>query len=250
MKEAEAQTETSEVSQETKVNTEVSLETAEVERETFTREDLDAVKAEAEARIAGLNRVVSRKDRELEEAKRLQSQPVSQIPILKTLIEEMEATPTPDEYGVTKPSPKLAGLKRQVAILEQQENAARVKAYAQTEHQKLVQQITDAGLDPNSEDFYPVEDAWEMGNYAVAARRVERILAKQKPKEETTVVKGKTEEEIRTDEREKVLVKYKIQDIGTPSGSSSSFKRIEQDYADGKISIGQYKKARKEQGID
>ena len=228
---------------------------ASLEATKFSKEDLDTILGEKDKRIVdlesqlkGIRKLQSEADLEL---KRFRNQPQStgNTQLLKELITTIETPQTQDEFGNIKPSPRLAQLKASVARMEIQEKQQQQRQYADAERLKMRKEAEDAGLDPDGEDLALVELAWDNNNPTAARKWLNKAIAKH-PKEQKVESKvGKTEEEIRAEVKAELLAKYKIQEIASPSVSSSSFKRIEQDYAEGKISVAVYKKALKEQGL-
>ena len=220
--------------EETTTTPEPQVETTEPER-TFTQEDLDAIVTEKDKAYQGLQKVIARKDQELETQRKQPTQSNTQL--YKTMLEELEAQSSgTDELGqVRKPSPRIAQLRRQVRALEQQEVRQQHQSQLEGERNKMRKEAEDVGLDPDSEEFYPVVDAFHTGNTPEAKRRLDRILKKHEVKE-TKV--GKTEEEIRAEERAKVIEELglKKQDGGSPSGGGGSDDTFLKDYAEGKSS--------------
>ena len=195
---------------------------------TFTQEDLDAIVAEKDKAYQGLQKVIARKDQELE-TRKTQPKVQGNAQALKLLTEEL-ASQT-DEYGEGKSSsPRIEG-----------------------KRQEMRKKAEDVGLDPDGEEFYPVVDAFHIGNLHEAERRISRILKRHETKKEKTVGKAtsKTETEIRAEERAKVIdeLGLKKQDGGGPSGTSKSFAELEKRYAEGGIRYEEYSAARKKQNL-
>jgi len=193
---------------------------------TFTQEDVDAIVAEKDKAYQGLQKVIARKDREAEQRQKIPAQPKSsQVNVLKAMADTLATGE--GEYGEVPEArkAKLAQLRQTIASLEQQERIEQMRIVAETEKQRMHQEAVDAGLDPYSEEFFPVEDAFDLGNYPAAKRRHERILAKHqkeaKPVEEKKV---KTEEDKEAEIEARILEKYGLtkQDTGGPSAASGS----------------------------
>ena len=218
---------------------------------TVTQEDLDAIVAEKDKAYQGLQKVIARKDQELE-TRKTQPKVQGNAQALKLLTEEL-ASQT-DEYGEGKSSsPRIAQIRTQIRLLEQQEARQRYQDQLEGKRQEMRKKAEDVGLDPDGEEFYPVVDAFHIGNLHEAERRISRILKRHETKKEKTVGKAtsKTETEIRAEERAKVIdeLGLKKQDGGGPSGTSKSFAELEKRYAEGGIRYEEYSAARKKQNL-
>ena len=203
--------------EETTATPEPEAETTETTK-TFTQEDLDAIVSEKDKAYQGLQKVIARKDQELETSRK-QPPTQSNTQAVKLLLElEEERANTPNELGeVRKPSPRIAQLKAEVRRLEQQEAGKRYQAQLESKRDEIRRKAEEKGIDPDSAEFYPVVDAYYTGNFPEAERRLARIPAKQEKEQKV----GKTEEEIRVEERAKVIEELglKKQDGGSPSGA-------------------------------
>jgi hypothetical protein len=113
---------------------------------------------------------------------------------------------------------------------------------------KILDYLADEGIDP--EDDFVVEIVKGSKNLKEAYKNI-----KDKVKEKNKVM-TQAEIEKQIEDKANTLLEKKLKDMGltasgagAPSGASSSFAKLEQDYADGKISYSDYKKARTEHGL-
>ena len=191
---------------------------------TFTQEDLDAIVGEKDKAYQGLQKVIARKDRELEQRQTHAQPKSSQVNVLKAMAETLSTGE--GEYGEVPEArkAKLAQLRQTITNLEQQERFEQARIVAETEKQRMRQEAADVGLDPDSEEFFPVEDAFDLGNYPAAKRRHERIIAKHTKEKPVEEKKGKTEEDKEAEIEARILKKYGLdkQDTGGPSAASGS----------------------------
>ncbi len=229
---------------------------------TLTQEEVDAILAEKEQRIADLakeneniRKTQSKVDKELVRLKSQAPTPISTQATLRVLdLLEKEASRSSEYDDPTAKQTRLSeiqGIRNTLVQTQIQE---------QTDHIRntLQSRIKEAGFEVTDEKFESVIEAFEDGKFDRATRKLDKILGETKKEE--PVKEGmkpqKTEAEIRAELKKEVeaevVKKYNLaqQDTGSPSGASSSFKKTEQDYAEGKINITQYKEARKKQGLN
>ncbi len=233
------------------------------ELKTLTQEEVDAIVAEKDKAIADLakeneniRKTQSKVDKELARLKSQAPTSIStqaQLRVLELLEEEASR---PNEYD--DPTAKQARLAK-IQGIRNTMLQAQVAEQSEKIRTELHDKITEAGFDINDRKLVTVRAYFKQGLFDEARDALDEFLAVNK-KEETVEKKEKSVDEIvaekLAEEKKKmeaeILKKYNLaqQDISSPSGASSSFKKIEQDFAEGKINITQYKKARKDQGID
>lgn len=232
----------------------------EAKAKTFTQEELDAFKAEIEAeadkRYQGIQRVVSKKDQEIERLRKAQPRETGDDTLLEVMLQDRRSKAT--ELG--EPDPVIARLETELAQRKRkqtQEAQLRWQEQVTQQHrEKFDQRIQEAGLDPNDErldDFQDAfEDAQEDGRFGKAERKLNRILSKVKePKG-----KGKSETDEERIERlaeEKLRAKMEeqgllITETGGPSASSGSWLEFEKRYIAGKVPPEEYEKRARREG--
>lgn len=116
------------------------------------------------------------------------------------------------------------------------------------EAQKILDYLADEEIDPESD--FVVEAVQGTKNLKDAFKVIKtKIKEKNKAMEQTEI--QKVIDGIKPKMREEILKELGLTSSGAtaPSSGVSSFEKLEQDYADGKISSADYRKARKEQGI-
>ncbi len=216
-----------------KVEVEVTTEAEPLTPEAteYSQEDVDDFMAEQKKKIVDLESQVkglSKKQSEATlEANRLRTRAESSGNI-ETLEAVLKAIPpTVDEFGKTVSNPEIKKAQEHLARLKQQERNKQFVAYQEGERQKMRKEAEDAGLDPDGDELALVELAWDNNNPAVAKKWLDKAITKHQkeaPKErkmsEKENKKQETEEEIRADERDKVVKELTKQDVGSPAGSS------------------------------
>ena len=201
------------------------VETPEPEAAKLTQEDMDDILAEKAKTIVDL-------ESQLKGIKKLQSESALEVNRLKTqpqssgMAETVEALikampKQTDEMGNEVINPEIKKVQARLNYLKQQEGQKQRVTYLEGEKTKMRQEITDAGLDPNSAEFDTVEDAFDLQNIPAAKRRLDRIL-KKAGKEQKVEKKAETEEEMKTRIRAEVVKEYTKQDNGTPTGGNLS----------------------------
>lgn len=180
-------------------------------------------KAEAEKAYKGIQRAVSKKDRELEELR----QKVSSMPAQgSTLTQELMLKELKE---MDADNPRIAVIERTIQ-LENQKREAQVKydqqqQEARLEKAKLEEQIEVAGFDPTDKRFRRVWRDWKVadkldGDWSVAQEELADILETLAPKPEPKV----NEEE---EARAKAEAEGKLKtDTGGPAGGSTARQQI------------------------
>ena len=211
-------------SAETTGSTQDAIEVA----KTYTQEDMDALKTEYDSKVAdlhnqnkGIRKLQSEAVRELN---RLKSQPQSNgnTEVLEAMLKAIPKQQ--DEYG--NPAAASPEVRRAEAILrsaKQREAEQKRTAYYEGLRQKAVderltmrKEIEEVGLNPDSEEFALVELAWDNNNPAAARKWLDKALGKRS-KAEPKGDKVKSEDEVRADERAKVIKELTKQDVNVPS---------------------------------
>jgi hypothetical protein len=216
----------------------------EVQEKVYTQKDIDAILSEKDKAYKGLQKTLSKKDRELETLK-AQSQSGGATTHLKTLTEEVERVAR--ESGGVDTS-RLIALRQE---LEAEERRVAAMSIIETERQKLAKEISEKGEDPEDEKF---DDVWRdfdfssmvTGDWNKPRKTLEKTLAKSKPKEaqenEDEKVNRLAEEKARKMLEEKGLL---VSDVNLPSGVSAKREEIIAKYARGEMSRADYEKAMK-----
>jgi hypothetical protein len=227
----------------------------EPQAQTVTREEFETLKqmlGEKDKAYQGLQKVINRKDSEINKLKKQTPQTGNQT--LQELLELVGG----DDMDVARTG-KIERLKAQLARETQLQQQDRITADTRD---ALDQRIYDAGLDPNDAMFDGVNDAFELaanvsGNFQTAERRLDRILAQTKrveTKVETQVESNESEEDrIERLAEERTLQKLKEKGLlktetGGPSASSGSFVEKEKRYIKGNLSREEYEKAARSEG--
>ena len=204
------------------------VETPTPEAAKYSQKDVDDFLAEKaktivdlESQVKGIRKLQSES---AQEVNRLRTQPQSSgmMEALEAVIKAMPQKT--DEMGNAVANPAIKQAQQRLTYLKQQEVAKKRVDFLEVEKQKMHQEITDAGLDPNSAEFDTVEDAFDLQNVQAARRRLDRALKMHKGGKEQKVAeekKPKTEEEIRADERAKVVKEWTKQDNGSPSAAGT-----------------------------
>lgn len=115
--------------------------------------------------------------------------------------------------------------------------------------QRFFDYLAEEGLDFDDEKIQDtIKDTKTPQEALKAVKEMQKTMEKD---EIEKLAEKKAEEKIQT------ALEKKLKDLGlttlgagAPSSSASSFAKIEQDYADGKINHAEYAKARQEQGIN
>lgn len=199
----------------------------------MTREELDAkvaeAKAEAMKEYQGIQRIIAKKDQEIEYLRGQTSKPRTSTPAYKALLDALEA----GQDALGEPNPKLT-LAKQIIAEEEKREAQEVvyrqqEAIANKAKDDLANKIKEANLNPEDEMFDDVWDAWDLSNaldgkFERAERKLSRILKNVKPPEK----KEEDEEEI----ARKVLEKKGLlkSETGGPSGVSADWEQVRADF--------------------
>jgi len=226
-----------------------------------SKEELDALiavaaekaKLEAQEEYRGIQRTVSKKDREIEELRKRVSQPpetTEDLSIYEAMIADRKGRA---EYESN--DPVIAQLEAKLNAAKQKQtrdNQARYQERVTRESwDKCSKLIEDAGLDLDDEkldDFRDAfDDAKDTGRFERAERKLNRILGKVKPE-----AKGETEAErierlAEAKSEEKLLAKMAKKgmvdtDNSEPSGVSTSTTKAMEEYVKGKITAEEAKK--------
>lgn len=167
-------------------------ETPAPQEKTFTQEEVEAglsrLREEEIKKYQGLQKVVSRKDQQIEQ---LKQSPKPQSKVTNKLIDEIEHLARNSDDGLASTN-RIAALKQE---LVKEENIAQGEAFANDWHSKINQKIIDAGYDPNDDAFVDVEEAYQTayyshGKFELAEKKADRILKSLQP--------TKTEEKVET----------------------------------------------------
>jgi len=216
-------------------------------------EQLQRVQAELEEAknaYTGLQRVMSKKDTKIQGYE-------AQARELEELRQQMASFGTQSQLydklkGLDTEDPEL--MKKIATVVGQtvaQDRAVRAKKEAYESEVVKVNEvknlITDAGLDPDSDDFAEVEYFATQGRYALAKKKAQAVIAQLKPDNTPKETDAEKEERIKRElyDKENLLKSPG----GSPSGASKSFKEKQAAYAAGEISWEEFRKAREEQGI-
>jgi hypothetical protein len=205
-------------------------------------QDVDALIAQAKAEVEaewqkkyqGLQKVVSKKDRELQKYKQPEVSPTqtpnTNLEAMKLVVSDLEARDA--ELGTV--NPRIAQIKQMIdeeekrQVYEQQ--VVGWQRTVESAREKIEAQIEDAGLDPNDPKLDSVWDkfdiaAYQTGNFDAVNKRLERVLKSVKPKEEKEPVGEKDLEEkvkkLAEEEKKKWLIEqgYLSSDVGPPAGA-------------------------------
>ncbi len=195
------------------------------EKITQTQTDLGLAKEEAKAH----QRNVTSKDLELKEA--LKKPATSDSSLLQTVIEEMKA----GETISGEVNPRRVALEAELAGQQSTQKYNEQLQYQETkiksERSGLDKRISEAGLDPEDESLDTVYNAFTIacsdGDFSVASKRLDRVLAKVKPQPKSELTEDEEEEIARKVAEKKGLL---TSETGNPSASSSSEAKIRSDY--------------------
>lgn len=190
----------------------------ETQTPTFTQEDLDNARLEGQRQYQGLQKVIAKKDRELDALQR--KAPTSNKKVLAAVLDEIDR-PQEELYQDPGRGSRISQLR---VDLEREEQLERMNAYAQQERERINQIIEDAGFSPTDEAFEDVEDAYDLsmmdGNFARAEKKARKIIGKlAKPvKEPEPDIEKLVEEGVRKMMEEKGEL---TMPAGGPSGALS-----------------------------
>lgn len=217
---------------------ETPVVTQPAQEKTYTQKELDAIlaaeKEREEARVKGLNKVVSRKDSEIEALKKQPGDAVT-LPVLRKMAAALEEAIS-DGYGSEERSQsaklKLAAINQE--ITQMATNAERAKTEAIRDN--MWAKIKELGLNPDTsaEDYDerldPIVQFWKLGDIPEAQRRLDKLASKiEKERQKVAEVEtpkvdvAKLEAEIRA----KVIKELGLdkQDVGGGAGGVTSFTR-------------------------
>lgn len=213
----------------------------------FTREELDTameqVRQEEMAKYQGIQKVVSKKDREIEDLrKRGYTQPSQDDKLLELMLQDRREKSS--EYGGYDPlipqlETELAARKERQAY---QESQIKKQEYTDNWKEKLNTRINEAGLDPNDGQF---DDVWETfdiaysvdGKFERAEKKLDKILKSVKPEAEPK----ETEEELKKRLREEVKREIMLErgeletETGLPSGGNLGDAEFITQFSEGKV---------------
>ncbi len=211
----------------------------EVQTESTTQAIPDELKKQIleEAKVAaleeykGMQRTLQReKDKSMELEQRLaqlQQQPASLDKEYFNLLEEVVSSQSP-EYGEANPA--LQKIKGKIAQLELQERQKQEQAKYQKQYNdefnKIRSKADDVGLDIEDERLWAVKDAFVMGHFDEAHKRLDRIIAKVTPKEEKVVNKEMDDLKAEVAKLKQLLGAQGgvlSSDTGTPAGANKTF---------------------------
>ena len=216
------------------------------EVKTFTQEEVDAIreeiKREEQRSIKGLQRVVSKKDQQIQELRRrpahVEDTTTIELQLQSARDAEAERRTTDGEYAKKDPAiPRLeAELARRIAAQE----TAKMKDYRESiisgEREKLETRITEAGFDPDDERFEDAFEMWDIskldGQFDRAHRKLDRILKTIKTPE------AKAESNAET-KRKEMLTKGTGKVDGIAGGGSSSDTNFHKRFASGELPVTQ-----------
>jgi hypothetical protein len=149
-----------------------------------------------------------------------------------------------------RPADLLAKFQR----LEAETKAKQALTQAQAKVDEYKDKVEALGLTESDDDYLEIQDLVERGRFVLADKRIAKIQTK-KPETKTETPKESEEERISRLAEEKAR-KY-LEDNGllkkegaSPSSSSGGLKSIEEAYNRGEVTTEQYRKARKEQGLN
>lgn len=226
-----------------------------------SKEELDALiavaaekaKLEAQDEYRGIQRTVSKKDREIEELRKRVSQPpetTEDLGIYEAMIADRQgrADYESNDPVITQLQAKLNAAKQK----QTRDNQARYQERVTRESwDKCSKLIEDAGLDLEDEkldDFHDAfDDAKDTGRFERAERKLSRILGKVKPKEKTESEDERIERLADAKSEEKLLAKMGKKDMLStdtiePSGVGTSATKAMEEYVKGKITAEEAKK--------
>jgi 23S rRNA U2552 (ribose-2'-O)-methylase RlmE/FtsJ len=217
----------------------------------YTQVELDAIlsaqKLVEENRVKGLNKVVSKKDQEIEHIRK-QNQPnevtLKTLTRMANVLEKTLATGGyENEESAKAAKTELAGIRSEIAQATSMSQTAQVDAYRNTLHQRII----DAGLQPTDDRLEAVVEAFEDGRFDRATKKLDKILnevAKEKPMAETKETPKVDVDKIKADIRAEVMKELGLtkQDAGGSVSNSSRMTAYEK-YAAGEMSSEDFRKA-------
>lgn len=228
---------------------------------TYTQKELDTILAEArereEARVKGLNKVVSKKDTEIEALRKSASPDAATLPLLRKMAQALEETiPSgyADDEGSKKAKAKLADIKAEIATMQANTEKAKQEAI----RDGMWNRIKELGLnpDPSAEDYDerldPIVAFWTAGNTQLAQQRLDKLSSRIEKEKAVKVVEQPKPisptpdlEKVKAELRAEIIKEYGLdkQNTGGPSAVSASRGELYKKYADGLISTADYMKA-------
>lgn len=215
---------------------------------THTQEELDALlvqakeagKQELEKQYKGIQNVVSKKDKRIEELEGQATQLPTSNPVVKGILDEIERQGREYGEGDTNAQARIASLRNQLAQEEAKQMQAKQVQYQENfskqEREKLDKVITEAGLDPSDDMFTDVDEAFLMAKnylgpegFEIAHRKLTRILKNAKPpvksKETEDKHKAEVDEAAREELEKRGLLKAPP---GGPSGGAGKTYKSEE----------------------
>ena len=221
---------------------EVTPETEETT--TFTQEEVDAMLLEKDKSYQGIQKVVSKKDAEIQRLRKQteSSNPTVSNSALLKLIPLIEGLGG-DEIDPARKQKLVADLQGVKQSITDDQWQQQVK----TRGSEINNLITDASLDPSSKEFRAMRAYFKQGSFNEAREEAEEVVARLKEKTEAVVEPEKkpvkTEEEIRAD----VLKEFNLTPVATggPQAAASTKSQARADYAAGEISTEEYERKMK-----
>lgn len=191
-----------------------------------TKDELNVIVADRdrfEKNYKTSQRTINEKNRELD---RLKNQPQSSgsTEVLEAMLKAIPRQK--DEYGnPQKPSPEVLKAEQFLRTAKYRDMASRRATQMEGERQKIIKEAEELGLDVLGEEFYAVEDAFDLGNVEAARRRFDRIAKKHQKAEPKGDNVKETEEDMKQRIRAEVVKELSKQDTSNPSGASQVYTR-------------------------
>lgn len=219
--------------------------TQENETPKYTQEQLDAFtkaqreefEKEKEEGYKGIQRVLSEREREIEQLKS-RTQGASTAPTSNQAMLELMEKKARDE-GDTQMLADISAIKvrtyQEQTLQSQQKKAEELRRETESERGKVEARIKEAGLDPNDDTLDGVWDAFRFaeavdGKWEVPNKRLDKVLSKtKKPVADET---KETEEQMRERHEREFIERNKLNmpERAIPSGKSQrSFTRAQID---------------------
>lgn len=198
-----------------------------VDYDTKLHEAIAQVKAESEKKYKSLQRVIDKKDKQIQKLSQPQSQSTK---ALEAMREELRAN-DPESPRIQVIDAEIERIKKEGETLKQMRE---VEQYTEDWRTKLTGKIEEAGLDPEDDRFDDVWENFELhyqidGKFDIAERKLDKILkgvnkVAEEPKKEEANLEKILEERLK-EEKRKWMEENGLteKETGLPSGTTRTF---------------------------
>ena len=208
--------------------------TAQAQERTYTQKELDTMLAQAkereEARVKGLNKVVSKKDTEIEALKKGSGEvPLSILRKMATTLDKTLAAGYGDEEATRAAKSELASINKEITQIQAAGELAKTEAI----RDGMWNRIKELGLDPDpSSDGYderldPIVAFWQTGNIQLAQQRLDKLATKIEKEKAVETPKPVDRDKLKAEMRAEIIKELGLdkQDSGGVGGGVTSFTR-------------------------